>query len=176
MISKMLSLDLQMLTLYIFKNSKSDLLKDVKSFSQSNLLDQILGEGTSAGAHNAVNDVKNLNILIEKLKITKENIIGHTKSLSSVLKEKEIDKLVQTNIKSLECLDKSISPGMTAKAAKSGISYSLLQKAFLQNGEKGIIMLLGEDVNGKPRVSKNKGVITKLVNGLSELNPKITST
>lgn len=46
--------------------------------------------------------------------------------------------------------------------AKNGINKTILEEAFNKSGEKGIRFLLGENINGKPRVTTNKKVLEKI--------------
>jgi len=60
---------------------------------------------------------------------------------------------------------------MIKKIANAGVSLSTLQQAYQRSGEKGVEMLLGENINSRPRVTKVKSkvadIITALKNTLS---------
>lgn len=45
---------------------------------------------------------------------------------------------------------------MIGKMAEAGITLDLLQNAYKKGNDKGIELLLGEDIGGRPRITKTK--------------------
>lgn len=70
------------------------------------------------------------------------------------------------NLFTLEPLieSKVVRKRMAEKMADSGISLDHLQHSFKMGGTDGLISILSDRVNGKARVTKNKRIISQLIN------------
>lgn len=75
------------------------------------------------------------------------------------------------NKTSLEMFD-AVSSGMKIKIAKAGIDAEMLKKAYAQDGDEGVRLLLREDVQGKPRVTKSMKIVRCISNQLAILQNK----
>lgn len=133
-------------------------------FNQSDLACDLLGPEAATGAHNALNDVKILQKIVNKVNITDAELRAHSKSIPSMI----FDLEMPTRKESLECLQEYLSESMRAKIAKAGFSLHDLQNVFNEKGEEGIELLLSEDVGGRPRVTKSKKIITNAIVAVKE--------
>ncbi|XP_077277113.1 uncharacterized protein LOC143905526 [Temnothorax americanus] len=66
------------------------------------------------------------------------------------------------NLGSLQMLEEIVTKTMRGKMAEQEILFENLKKSFTISGVDGIRMLLGESVNGKPRVTKHVRIINKI--------------
>lgn len=148
-------------TLPIFRRKLEQRKKEKKSFSQSALANDLLEAGDCVGAHNAIFDVQLLDKLIKKVCVTREEFLCHAKSVAEVVREMEQSSLKTIHKRTMERLksEPGVSAGMIDKIAAAGIDLSILQQTYSAAGVKGIELLLGQDVRGRPRVTKNKKVI-----------------
>lgn len=64
-----------------------------------------------------------------------------------------------------------VSDGMITKLADENITLEILQKAYKDNEEHGVENLLVETVNGKPRVTKNKRVVSNIIEAVRKTLP-----
>ncbi|XP_071653651.1 uncharacterized protein [Temnothorax longispinosus] len=70
------------------------------------------------------------------------------------------------NKASLESLNE-ISSSMKMKIAKNAINLKILKEAYMQSGDERVRLLLGEDVRGKPRVTKNIKILKSITHQLA---------
>lgn len=66
------------------------------------------------------------------------------------------------NKSSLQQYQNTISQHIINKMAKAGITKSILQQTFQKSGREGIRILLGENINGKARITTNKNILQKI--------------
>ena len=53
---------------------------------------------------------------------------------------------------------------MIKRTSKVGITYGMMKKEYVKKGKEGIVKLLTEDIGEKkPRVTKNKKIINKII-------------
>ena len=62
----------------------------------------------------------------------------------------------------------------------SGLTLKSLQVAYHNGGTDGVVNILGEDVNGRPRVTKQKKVVDQIIAGVKislgeEINREVLS-
>ena len=57
---------------------------------------------------------------------------------------------------------------MIGKIASCGFSLKSLQEAFQSGGTKSILMLLGEDIGGKPRVTNHKKIVENITTAVEK--------
>ena len=98
-----------------------------------------------------------LQTLLTKTSVEKTLIFKHTQSLDYIINSKERDKKIVEIKASLE--DFNISKSMKTRLAKIGISRNILCEAYQTGGYDGLSILLGEHVDGKPRVTCNKKLL-----------------
>jgi DNA polymerase III alpha subunit (gram-positive type) len=137
------------------------------SYSLENLVKNVLG--CSYGAHDAVEDCKYLQKLVEHFSID-TYYLDYTFSASyimDVIKQMEITK---SNLESLMPLIRSkvVSDSMGKKIASSGLSLHHLHLAYERKGYDGIFGIFTECFEGKVRVTKHKKIITAVTNFLKE--------
>ncbi|XP_066593603.1 uncharacterized protein [Prorops nasuta] len=147
-------------SLPIFQEILPNRKKDKKSFSQAALTLDFLEKNEIEMAHNAINDVRMLQLLIRTLNVKSDVIIKHTCGFNFIANTKERDQRLKEIKRSLS--DLNISKHMQNKIAKSGIDVPLLRKACLQGGYDGLRLLLTEDIGKKPRVTNNTKIIKQL--------------
>ncbi|XP_011878995.1 PREDICTED: uncharacterized protein LOC105568163 [Vollenhovia emeryi] len=141
-------------------------------FTQVELASDLLGENVAADAHNALNDVRILQRIVDKAEVTREELMDRSKSVTAMVQIIERSTLKNKNKFTMDCMQGSVSVGMIGKMAEAGITLDLLQHAY-KKGSKGIELLLGEDIGGRPRITKNKKI---LQNVISEVKKTIEST
>ena len=117
-------------------------------------------------AHNAVDDVKNLQELVIKSQITWPNIQEFSFPITYTAQKCQISANRVTHMPSLSLLvsKKVISKGMSRKIAGSGLGLSHLITTYKCHGPDGVISLLSEKKEKKPRVTSNK----KILNSINE--------
>ena len=154
-------------TLIIFKSVLPDRKKEKKKFSQGALTQDLLGAENLNGAHNAVVDVAVLQKLIVKINVDSNTIKQNTKSVSYFMQSEKIKMVHSLNKLSLESFKGKITSSMRTKIAKAGINKALLLGTFKTSGSSGIKLLLGEDVGGRPRVTKQSKSVNSIIKLLS---------
>ena len=64
-------------------------------------------------------------------------------------------------------LFKIITSHMAGKIAGTGLSMNHLELAYMRDGSDGLEALLTECVDGKPRVTRNKKILAKIISFFS---------
>lgn len=154
-------------SLHISKKTLTDRKKQKKKFSVQALATDFLPNESTAGLHNAVNDVYILLKLLREIRITDDVIKTHSKTIDEILMAKERKNAESINKSSLQIYKKKISERLLNKLAKAGINKQILQQTFKKNGQEGIHILFGESVNGKPRITTNKKILNNIYDLLS---------
>ena len=147
-------------SLPLFKSILSDRKKKKLSFKQDDLSNDYLDKTERMDAHNALNDVLVLQKLLNKICNDNSIIIQNTKSIEFMLNSKS--RLVKTKENMQSLTDLKISKAMKGKICKAGINKMILQEAFKTGGLDGLTILLGENVDNKPRVTTNKKIIKSI--------------
>ncbi len=137
------------------------------NYKQETLVSSILG--TTYDAHNALADVTALQKLVEKANITDNQLCTTAISVTFMFEKSKRVAAAQTNLETLQVLvSQKIISGQTAnRISMSGLQLFHLQLAIQRGGFDGLRALLSEDVEGKPRVTKNKKILTKIHSFLS---------
>ncbi|XP_058789052.1 uncharacterized protein LOC131663013 [Phymastichus coffea] len=148
-------------TLNIFHKVFPARKKEKKSFSQTFLATDYLGSESVEGVDNALTDINTLQKLIAKIKIDNSIIINLTQSIFDFLRSEALKTTHSTNKISLEYLKDCISSNMLSRIAKAGINRNILIDVYKAKGPKGIEVLLGEGVRGRPRLTKHKSVLPR---------------
>lgn len=153
-------------SLYIFKSLLPERRKNKQKYSQTELVADYLDAAEILDAHDALNDVLMLQKLINRICKNMTPIIAQTKSFNFITAEKERTEKTKNYKNSLK--DLKISNSMKSKISKAGIDINILKKACDTGGIEALTILLGENIEGKPRVTKNKKVINNLFEELSK--------
>ena len=159
-------------SLHLFKCILTERKKSKLSFKQSDLANDYLDKTDIMDAHNALKDLLVLQKLIKKICNDKNVIIKNTKSIEFIFNSKARLQKNKANSKFLS--DLKISKVMKGKISKAGINKTILQEAFKAGGLDGLIILLGENVNNKPRVTTNKKIIKSIFDQLNKTNKLFT--
>ena len=140
-----------------------ELLPERKSYSQPNLATDLLS--SDYNAHNALADVQVLHQLTTKFLSTKMPV-KHSFTVSWVRDHNIFLLQKRKTLQTFQPLiqEKALSTGMAEKAASSGLSFHHLQLAFQRNGVDGLQNILKEKFNGKPRVTANARILSKVCN------------
>lgn len=140
-----------------------ELLPEQKSYSQPNLATDLMC--SSYNAHNALADVQVLHQLTTKFLNTKL-VIKYSFTVSWVRDNNIFLEKKKKNLQTLQPLiqEKALSTGMADKAASSGLSFHHLELAFQRNGTDGLLNILKEKFDGKPRVTSNTRVLSQICN------------
>ena len=150
-------------SLIIAKNLLKDRQKEKKKFSIEALASDFLDKENVQKLHNAVNDVQVLQKLLEKIGITDEIVKTNSKKINQISQDETNKNEIKMNKLSLNNFIPNISKGIISKMAKVGINNKILQETFAKSGETGIRILLGENVNGKARVTNNDSILKKIM-------------
>ncbi len=145
-------------TLFLFR----ELYPNRKKYTQPSLVSDLLNE--TYEAHNALEDVKSLQNLVEKCSnktdhesqlFTHDHIVALAQYKSDWSRRNDtLQHLVQSKI---------LTDYMTEKMAKSGLSYGHLSLVVKRNGKEGLDHLLKEKTKeGKCRVTNKVNIIDKL--------------
>ncbi|XP_043279373.1 uncharacterized protein [Venturia canescens] len=127
-------------TLPLLKKLLPDRVKSKGSFSQTALAEDFIAIGSSAGAHSSMVNVITLENIVKIVGVTEENLRSNAVTVKSIITQE----------------------------IKAGITIENLKKSLLDGGENVVIMLLGVDVNGRPRVTKNKRILQNLITVLKK--------
>ena len=160
------------------------------SFSQKSLTEDLLDPSRLEGAHNALVDCCVLEDILIKANVNSAQVLHHAKTLQCVLFKNENFRKRNALMKSLTKLEGTLKPQYRFRAhhkimaqflpilsfifagvsklilgrlAPHGITMETLQRTYKENGERGISMLMTADVDGKPRVTKSKSIIQKVI-------------
>lgn len=145
-------------TLHVFKKE----FPRRGSYKQDVLMNELLHE--SYCAHNALDDVKALQILTELVKpVFSKYMFGASVILNSVNAVSH-----RITLKPLED-SKAITKTMASKIEKSGLNYEHLKMTCERSGFDGLAAVLGEKVNGVVRVTKQGKLIQKICDHFSQL-------
>ena len=147
-------------TLTLFKKA----LPGRKKYSQEKLVADLLG--MSYAAHNSLEDAKALQRLVSCQAFDRNQLIESSFSTEFAVQYTEYCERKKFNLYTLQPLIESevVSKGMVQKMAGSGVSLNHLQHSFEMGGKDGLISILSDQVNGKARVTKNKRIISQLIN------------
>lgn len=134
-----------------------------KSYSQDRLCKELLGLDYTA--HNAVHDARALQLLVtHTLNKFFVDLSQYTMTMKSIDDHNNWKIKQRHNLQSYQPLiaTKVISSSMAKKCAGTGLTVEDLRKAVLHPA--GVINVLAQNINGIPRVTKNRSVAKKLDN------------
>ncbi|KAF2902123.1 hypothetical protein ILUMI_04056 [Ignelater luminosus] len=131
-------------TLTIFKNFLTKRQEEKQSFKVEDLARDFLGPEFTEGLHNAAQDIKILSTLIDKINVPNDKIISMAKSTPFILADRALKKYFKGAVTSV----------IASKIALGRINLTTLKKAFQLGGYDSVKMLLAENINNKPRVTK----------------------
>lgn len=113
-------------------------------------------------AHDASEDVRALKKLLDSVDLKEKLFIDASFSLAYEIAYVEYLKNRNENEKSLQPLSNVISKDVKKKIAGSGLRYCDLQHAYQKAGRSGVQAVLSNTINGKPRVTKEQKIISKV--------------
>jgi hypothetical protein len=149
-------------SLRIFRQILPERKKQKGKFSVNGLLHDYLPEENSQSLHNAIDDVRVLKKLIHEIMKSEAVIKKYAKSISEINAEKELKATKTTNKASLQQYKDKLFSRIINKMAEAGITQHVMQLAFENNGKEGLRVLFSENVNGKPRITKDKNILEKI--------------
>ncbi|XP_046387737.1 uncharacterized protein LOC124157226 [Ischnura elegans] len=122
-----------------------------------------------SGTHNAMIDCQLLDGLIRHFEISNEVLLTNSLSLQELNNRKLQAVRKAQKVATLQTLGRVISSSMISKMATAGIDLEKLVEIFNISGTEGIRLLLGESINGKPRVTTRRRIIQAISEHLEEL-------
>ena len=129
-------------TLPLFKKRLPERVKAKESFTQSALAEDVLGTGASTGAHNSIEDVKILEMIIKSVGITDEELRSEARTTDFIIATEVRGAQAKINRPGLDCLNKGVSASMLTKMAQAGITIDRLKNSFSDGGENVITVYL----------------------------------
>ena len=142
------------------------LLPNQKKYNQETLFHQIIGENYAA--HDALEDVKALKKIVEKLAPSDDILHQNSFSVNFVSDSLDHLKLKKENCDTLVPLTGVLSASMIQKIAASGLNFKHLQIANTRDSERGIYNIFTEKLpNNKLRVTSRKQIIDSVKSFLS---------
>uniref|UniRef100_A0ABD2XPM9 PML C-terminal domain-containing protein n=1 Tax=Trichogramma kaykai TaxID=54128 RepID=A0ABD2XPM9_9HYME len=146
-------------TLPLFRTKLPERVKAKEKFKISALAESLLGNEDIGCLHNAIEDVRVMKKLVAHLQIDDELIYKFAKSISSIKNSAANDEMIKINKATLEVFKDDFSSVMLKKMASNGITHKLLKDSYEKNGQEAILLLFTENVNEKPRVTKDKKIL-----------------
>ncbi|XP_063412530.1 uncharacterized protein LOC134722744 [Mytilus trossulus] len=148
-------------TLSLTKELLPDRKTSKQSYNQESLVKDIVG--ISYDAHNAIGDVQSLQQLINTLKVSPRMLEKHSFSVRYTVNMISKLQLTKSRLESFNNIPSSFcSKTMLNKIAKSGLRLNHLILAGNRGGVDGIRELLTEQIDGKPRVTKDKKILDSI--------------
>ncbi|CAC5385951.1 unnamed protein product [Mytilus coruscus] len=117
-------------------------------------------------AHNAINDVLSLESIKKQVGSGATLICKYSFTTQSFIKQSNFSLETKKKITTFDNLKngKFASSGIIHRMAESGLQFSHLMFAYERNRSEGVkSLLLEKRLDEKPRVTKNKSVIDKLL-------------
>ena len=140
----------------------------MQSYSHEKLVQTIMN--TQYASHNAVEDVKSLQDLVNYCNIDDAVLLSFSESMAYTFALYEHAKMTDSNMLSLQSMvaDKIISQCMAKKIASSNLCMEHLKLAMSRDSLTGLANLFKEPLsNAKPRVKSTKHIISKVFQYLS---------
>jgi hypothetical protein len=143
-------------------------IPNIRSYSQTSLATESLRQ--TYDTHNAREDVTLLQQLITSVNPTIDDILRFSSSVKYVQEYLEHSEMKKVNVITFNGMvrDKIMTKTMCEKAAASGgLTFNHLKCAFARNGYDGLYSIMS--VDKKPRVTKQKQIIERIINYFSRL-------
>lgn len=157
-------------TLPMFKQILPD-RKGPRKFKLETLVNDFLPSNQRHNYHDAACDVNLLKKLVNCLS-NEDELFKFIKTFrESYTKILESNK-ISSNLRSLNDLTMVVPENIKKKLALHGISCKSMIDVYKMKGEEGVISLFTEKVNGKPRITKDKKILDKVMGFVK--NPKKT--
>ncbi|XP_067014104.2 uncharacterized protein [Anabrus simplex] len=128
-----------------------------KKYRLEDIVQDILGEETSAGSHNALDDAINLEKLVKHANVQPEEFQQHFFSLSDV----EYWYQTREEAKSLWIEFSFMSLHSAKKMAEAGVTYNDLVRSYIDDGEDGVAALLSSKMkfaNSDPKAIRQRTI------------------
>lgn len=155
-------------TLKLFKKTHPGLV----SYKQEYLC-QFLGE-MNYESHNALADVRSLQLLVEKLDVQFEkcDLKSVCFTFEHAVKSCEYSRQMKCNLPSFQHLVQQnvISCMIARRMAGSGLCFDHLIQTFRKHSVEGVVSLLQEQCGASVRVTKSKKIIDRIINFLTNLS------
>jgi len=120
-------------------------------------------------AHNAVNDCRVLSAIVSAAGVSNSGSNEFFKVVDFQERE-DLEKFRKSHvIKTYSHFSDFVKSTTLNRLAAANITFEDLQHAYAGNGGDGIRQVLSEDVAGKPRITKSKAVIDRLIVGFRQL-------
>ena len=102
--------------------------------------------------------------LITSVNPTTDDILRFSFSLKYVQEYLEHSEMKKVNVITFNGMvrDKLMTKTMCEKAAASGLTFNHLKCAFARNWYDGLYSIMSEEVDKKPRVTKQKKILSEL--------------
>ncbi|KAK3108256.1 hypothetical protein FSP39_004267 [Pinctada imbricata] len=147
-------------TLNIFKK----VFPGQTDYKQETLMQSLLG--TPYGAHNAMEDVKALALLVKEAKLSNKEMLPFSFPPTAVHHMLQFGSEKAKNMSSLHCLIAKgiVKHGCAENIAGSGLHFWHLHKIFKRDGEDGLrAIFMQKNQEGQPRISSTKRVLDSVI-------------
>ncbi|KAK3083329.1 hypothetical protein FSP39_019577 [Pinctada imbricata] len=147
-------------TLNIFKK----VFPGQTDYKQETLMQSLLG--TPYGAHNAMEDVKALALLVKEAKLSNKEMLPFSFPPTAVHHMLQFGSEKAKNMSSLHCLIAKgiVKHGCAENIAGSGLHFRHLHKIFKRDGEDGLrAIFMQKNQEGQPRISSTKRVLDSVI-------------
>lgn len=113
--------------------------------------------------HDAACNVKLLRRLVDRLS-SEDKLFKFTKTFrESYIKTLESNNYISSNFQSLDELTLVVPESILKRLTLHGISCKSLINVYKNGGDEGIISLFTEKIAGKPRITKDKKILDKVM-------------
>lgn len=157
--------------MHILKKKLRERVKSKLSFTQEALAQEFLPDVNVNNLHDAIEDIKVLKNLVDKLEVSCAEIIDECKSHQQLNDQEKINKIkknskmiVDANKKKLKFLEGAVSKKIIHKMAKEGITEQILLDVYNSDSINGIKILLSMSVNNRVRITSS----TKIINSICD--------
>lgn len=123
---------------------------------------------STAGVHNAENDVNILQKILRSAKKTGENLVESAKSWEEQSQIWSKEECTRHFLNDLISLKNVVGETIRKKMACASRNINSLQSVFRKTGVAGIVHLLSCKVNGKPIVTSHKSSLEKITKWLQD--------
>ncbi|KAL7304711.1 hypothetical protein TKK_0002952 [Trichogramma kaykai] len=97
-------------------------------------------------------------------KVSPERLIcQNTQSISAILNSKVSQQIIACNKASLIDFKNEFSLNIIHKMASTGVNNNILVSTYEKGGKEAILLLFTGNLNGSPRITKNKKILDKVM-------------
>jgi len=120
-------------------------------------------------AHNAVNDCQVLSEILKAAEVGDAELKSFFKPLDFTTMEEAYRARKARVVKTYSNFTEYVKSTTLSKLGAANITLEDLRQTFAEGGGEGVKSFLQQDVHGKPRITKTKAVINRIIEGLSIL-------